>query len=392
MRLRTSPNLTVEGPEQNAYTLSDGSEARFDTRLYHSDNGSAHLVLSHGNLRKEDTMVRLASECTLGQSIRSVLCDCGSQLRLALQRIAKGCSGGMLIYSFGGGFEGRGARPENHFRAYVLHTKFGLSSKDAYEALGLTVDARSHHEPLEILEGWGFKERPFTLLTNNGGKLAEMRQAGFAFVKDEPLEVEVTHHNAPQIASRIHGFQHKFSEKARGRVKELNPPTRTLAECKNAGADLRVEPETVGDGIYRFGPVMLPLALQGTDTGIIEKRPVYLYVCDGKKHYYVIMGTEHPETDAEVTAMPACIPGDNFGIVRCGCRHEMGRVMACLHTEPQRTVLIYGLEHHRDPDKIPLDDVRTHAFNGMHRRSPIDPATHPDTKRILQSLGIGDKT
>ena len=79
------------------------AEQPFEVRAFRSlIDGSEHLAVSR-RLENEaafgpEPLVRLHSECLTGVALGSLRCDCGEQLRSALQQIAEDPQGGMVIY------------------------------------------------------------------------------------------------------------------------------------------------------------------------------------------------------------------------------------------------------------------------------------------------------
>ncbi len=130
-------------------------------------------------------MVRLHSECFTGDLLGSLRCDCGSQLRGAIGRMAQeGC--GVLLYL---AQEGRGIGLVNKLRAYALQDR-GLDTLDANRALGWGADERRFLTAATMLHVLGIKR--VRLLTNNpeqAGVVGRMRRrdrrAGGALVRAE---------------------------------------------------------------------------------------------------------------------------------------------------------------------------------------------------------------
>ena len=139
-----------------------------------------HLALSMGMESANVPLVRLHSECMSGDVFGSVKCDCGEQLRDAMERISHaGC--GVLIYLRQ---EGRGIGIEKKIEAYTLQES-GLDTIDANLALGLPVDARCYDPAVAYLSHLGLQG--CVLLTNNPDKVAALHDNGID-VRREPLK------------------------------------------------------------------------------------------------------------------------------------------------------------------------------------------------------------
>jgi GTP cyclohydrolase II len=126
-------------------------------------------------------LVRLHSECLTGDVLRSLRCDCGEQLELALQAIAEeGC--GLLIYEQQ---EGRGIGLMAKLQAYALQDQ-GLDTIAANQALGYEADCRDFSLPGAILNHLGI--RHIRLLSNNPEKRDALTSAGIVVVEQIPCE------------------------------------------------------------------------------------------------------------------------------------------------------------------------------------------------------------
>jgi GTP cyclohydrolase II len=142
--------------------------------------------------------VRLHSECLTGDVLGSQRCDCGPQLREAVERIA--AVGGYLLYLRQ---EGRGIGLYNKLDAYALQDA-GLDTYQANVALGFGEDDRDYSVAAEMLVALGVHR--IDLLTNNPDKVAQLRAAGIAVDGWVPTAVHRTPANAPYLAAKAsHG-------------------------------------------------------------------------------------------------------------------------------------------------------------------------------------------
>lgn len=173
-------------------TVERVAEARLPTEFgefriigYRSLNSDEEFVaLALGELRGDrPTLVRIHSQCMTGDVFGSVKCDCGRQLRAAMELIAsEGC--GAIVYQQQ---EGRGIGILNKIRAYALQDG-GADTIEANELLGLEVDLRRYDQCAEILIDFGLKR--VRLMSNNPAKIHALEQAGVEVIERVALKIE----------------------------------------------------------------------------------------------------------------------------------------------------------------------------------------------------------
>lgn len=181
------------GITSQAPTIARVSSARLPTDLgefqiigYRSlITSEEFIVLTRGRLSGEHaTLVRLHSQCLTGDVFGSLRCDCGPQLRRAMELIAREVSGAIVYQQQ----EGRGIGIINKIRAYALQDE-GADTIEANEQLGLPVDLRCYVQSGEILRDLGL--RKVRVMSNNPKKLKGLELAGLEVVERVPLNVPV---------------------------------------------------------------------------------------------------------------------------------------------------------------------------------------------------------
>ncbi|NJQ16076.1 GTP cyclohydrolase II [Streptomyces bohaiensis] len=164
---------------------------------YRAADGVEHIAVVAGEIGDgEDVLVRVHSECLTGDVLGSLRCDCGPQLRDALDRIrAEGR--GVLVYLRG--HEGRGIGLTAKLRAYQLQER-GRDTLDANLELGLPADARDYSAAAAILAELGV--RSLRLLTNNPGKSAALGGHGLEVLERVSSAAGAGRHNLRYLRAK----------------------------------------------------------------------------------------------------------------------------------------------------------------------------------------------
>lgn len=161
-------------------------------------DSTEHLALAMGDLDgKGDVLVRLHSECLTGDLMGSLRCDCGAQLRMAMNAIvAEGQ--GVIVYLRG--HEGRGIGLGHKLQAYQLQQTRGLDTVEANIRLGLPVDDRDYGAGARILKDLGIASA--RLMTNNPKKCQALTEHGMTVTDRIALEAVPNRHNVGYLTAK----------------------------------------------------------------------------------------------------------------------------------------------------------------------------------------------
>ncbi len=145
-------------------------------------------------------LVRPHSECLTGDVFGSQRCDCGPQLREAVERIAE--RGGYLLYLRQ---EGRGIGLYAKLAAYALQDA-GLDTYEANVALGHRADERDYTVAAQMLTALGVDR--VALLSNNPDKCAQLNRHGIAVSERVTTGVFLSAANADYLAVKATRGEH----------------------------------------------------------------------------------------------------------------------------------------------------------------------------------------
>lgn len=181
--------------------------ALFTVQAYKSSDGKEHLAMTLGDLSgsgKKDPvipgqlapLVRVHSECLTGDALFSLRCDCGFQLRAALEAIAREGRGALLYLRQ----EGRGIGLGNKIRAYALQD-LGADTVEANHQLGFPADAREYGLAVQLLRELGLCR--IRLMTNNPAKLDALVKDGVEVVERVEVEHGRNPHNTAYLDTKM---------------------------------------------------------------------------------------------------------------------------------------------------------------------------------------------
>ena len=168
------------------------------------DGGPEALAIVIGDYdAAQPVLTRIHSACFTGDLLGSLRCDCGDQLRGAIEVIAVS-GAGVVVYL---PQEGRGIGLVNKLRAYALQDA-GLDTFDANQRLGFQPDERTYAMAGEILRQLGISR--IRLLTNNPEKIDAMASLGCEVVERVPLAFDANPHNRNYLLAKARRSSHNF--------------------------------------------------------------------------------------------------------------------------------------------------------------------------------------
>ena len=161
-----------------------------------------HIALVKGKITNA-IFLRIHSQCLTGDTLSSLRCDCGEQLRKSMKLINKFGSGVILYLNQ----EGRGIGLTNKIKAYALQDK-GHDTVEANESLGFPIDARQYKIAVNILKDLGISK--VNLLTNNPDKAKQLTGFGIEIVKTTSLEIKPNKVNKRYLTTKKRKLAHNL--------------------------------------------------------------------------------------------------------------------------------------------------------------------------------------
>eukprot|EP00003_Mantamonas_plastica_P011117 TRINITY_DN206_c0_g2_i3.p1 TRINITY_DN206_c0_g2~~TRINITY_DN206_c0_g2_i3.p1 ORF type:complete len:281 (-),score=88.29 TRINITY_DN206_c0_g2_i3:72-914(-) len=162
------------------------------------------IALCHGPIVSAELLyTRMHSSCVTSETMRSLDCDCVSQLNGALKKISE--ETGILFYLIQ---EGRGCGYVGKSRACMNvqwheNTENEINTFEAYESLGMIHDYRDYRNVKDIVHLMGLEsDKPFSLLTNNPDKISKFKTLGLNLERVDAIEIPPNPFNQQYLSSK----------------------------------------------------------------------------------------------------------------------------------------------------------------------------------------------
>ena len=188
---------------RSATTKLPTEVGEFDLFLYETSvDDRQHVALVKGTVDDgTPVLVRVHSQCLTGDVFASLRCDCGIQLRRAMERIAEEGRGVILYINQ----EGRDIGLANKLKAYALQDQ-GMDTVEANAALGFGPDLRDYGLGAQILVDLGLRD--LRLLTNNPRKIVGLEGYGLRVIERVPIEIAARPENAKYLETKREKLGH----------------------------------------------------------------------------------------------------------------------------------------------------------------------------------------
>ncbi len=170
------------------------------------DNGLEHIAIIKGDITTEEpVLLRVHSSCVTGDIFGSMRCDCGEQLKNAMDMIEKEGRGVILYLNQ----EGRGIGLMDKIQAYKLQEE-GYDTVDANLHLGHKADERDYGVGAQILKILGVRD--MRLITNNPIKRIGLEGYGLRVVENVPIRVTPNEYNRRYMHTKKERMGHDLPD------------------------------------------------------------------------------------------------------------------------------------------------------------------------------------
>lgn len=176
----------------------------FTCHAYRSKlDGQEYVAFVKGEVKgAKDVLVRVHSQCLTGDVFFSARCDCGQQLRQAIEFI-EDAGRGVILYIMA--HEGRGIGLSHKIRAYRLQEQ-GRDTVEANVELGFAPDQRDYGIGAQVLVDLGLSS--LRLMTNSPQKFAGIEGYGLSITERIPLQTSPTGENINYLRTKRDKFGH----------------------------------------------------------------------------------------------------------------------------------------------------------------------------------------
>ena len=210
MAFRAAAARSLERITEAKVPLAEAPLARF-VAFRSKLGGPQHYAILVGEPDKlAAPLCRIHSECFTGDLFGSLRCDCGEQLKGAIQRMDE-AGGGILLYM---AQEGRGIGLINKLRAYSLQDT-GIDTVDANTHLGFEPDERDFLAAATMLQRLGFAA--VKLMTNNPDKVDQLARHGIAVAERVEHSFAANSHNRFYLETKARRSGHLLGLATLGR-------------------------------------------------------------------------------------------------------------------------------------------------------------------------------
>ena len=208
---------------------------RARVRERHRSELKPRWLIVMGDLTQDAPLLRIHSQCFTGEALGSLRCDCGDQLAMAMQAIAKE-GRGLVIYEYQ---EGRGIGLMAKLQAYELQD-VGIDTWKRIMLSGSRRIAGISALPAAILRDLGVNR--VRLLTNNPRKTRALSDAGIEVVARIPCEAAPTPYSLAYLRTKKERMGHALS---------LRQPDSTVRSRMRAVGSLKLEAAWLAKGNVR---------------------------------------------------------------------------------------------------------------------------------------------
>ena len=168
-------------------------------------NGLEHAALVKGKWTKDEpVLVRLHSSCFTGDIFGSMRCDCGAQLKKAMDMVEAEGKGVVIYLSQ----EGRGIGLLNKIKSYKLQEE-GMDTVQANIQLGFEEDERDYGVGASIMRELGLGK--IKLISNNPVKRAGLEGYGIKIVETIPLVIPPNPFNEFYLETKANKMGHTLT-------------------------------------------------------------------------------------------------------------------------------------------------------------------------------------